>query len=166
MFVWYDIFMKRGGFLKRKTKIRIKGVSDTHDLKEEIQATARAIVIKRDGGCVLRHYPKTGLCGAYKKNGELILQAEHLNTRARMATFADTRLIVCLCQRHHIYWKPQHADEYFKLIKEIIGKERSALLERVQNDYKAHKVDLKLELLALKKELSTFDKIEEVAIEN
>ena len=154
-------FKKRGGYLKRKTKIRVVGVSDTAELKREIQAILREIVIKRDKGCIMRFYPHTGACGAYTKAGNLILQAEHLNTRARMASFADTRLIICLCQRHHIYWKPQHADEYFKIVKEHIGKERAELLEKVQQDYKAHKIDLKLELLGLKKELSNLSLLKE-----
>lgn len=144
----------------KRSKLRVAGVSDSAHLKKDIQAKVREIVIKRDGGCILRNYPQTGLCGRYKANGELILQAEHLNTRARMATFADTRLIVCLCERHHIFWKPQYADEYFRLVKEHIGKERTALLERVQNDYTAHKVDLKLELLALEMELNNIIKRE------
>lgn len=33
-----------------------------------------------------------------RNDGELILQADHLTTRANSATYADTRLIVCVCK--------------------------------------------------------------------
>src|SRR5713226_824439 len=33
--------------------------------KARIQASLREITIKRDGGCVLRHYPEAGNCGGY-----------------------------------------------------------------------------------------------------
>lgn len=141
----------------RRTRLRVAGVSDSAQLKREIQAELRNLAIKRDGGCILRHYPQTGSCGAYKANGELILQAEHLHTRANMASFADSRLVVCLCQRHHIFWKPQHADEYYQIVKEHIGPERTKLLEAVQQDRKPHKVDLKLSLIALKQELRDYE---------
>lgn len=151
--------MKRTGFkfkprkpLKR-TRLRVAGQSSTKELKNEIQGVLRAIVTLRDGGCILRHYPEAGNCGGYRKDGVLILQAEHLHTRANAASFADSRLVICICRNHHIFYKPQHADEYYRIVRKHIGPERSALLTRVQEDYMAHKVDLKLELLALKQEL-------------
>lgn len=148
--------MKRSGFKPKprkpmkRTRLKVKGHSSTTEIKDEIQAEARKHVIKRDGGCILRHYPQTGSCGGYRKDGQLILQAEHLHTRSNSASFADVRLIVCLCQRHHIYYKPQHADEYYTIVKKHIGKERTALLKRVQQDFRPHKMDWKLELLVLK----------------
>jgi len=84
--------------------------------------------IQRDRGCIFRHYPEAGACGGYRKDGALILQADHLNTRARNISYGDVRLAVCACQRHHIFWKPQHPDG------EHIGPERSALLDRVIAD--------------------------------
>jgi len=110
----------------KKTNIRVVGHSTTKEIKNEIQSLARSIVIKRDGGCILRHYGETGKCGGYRKDGQLILQAEHLHTRSNSASFADTRLIVCLCQRHHIYYKPQHSDVYYRIIKKHIGRSRTA----------------------------------------
>lgn len=139
--------------LKRKTKLRVKGKSETSEIKRDIQALLREIVIIRDGGCILRNFPETGKCGGRRKDGELILQAEHLHTRANSASYADHRLVVCLCKRHHIFWKPQHADEYYQIVKYHIGKERTELLERVQNDHKPHKMDWKLEKVALEQEL-------------
>ena len=136
----------------------MRGVSDSSVLKEQIQATLRELVIKRDKGCILRHYsneitPQYRDCGGYRNDGELILQAEHLHTRSNAASFADSRLVICLCKRHHIYYKPQHADEYYRLVKKHIGAKRTKLLEAMQKDYSPHKVDLKLELLCLQKEL-------------
>ncbi len=144
----------------RRTKIRVKGVSTTAENKDVVQGLLRQIVIIRDGGCFLRNYtneitPQYRECGGYRKDGELILQAEHLHTRSNASSFADSRLVVCCCQRHHIYYKAQHSDEYNSLAKKFIGKERAALWERVKNDHKPHKQDLKLDLLALKQELKT-----------
>lgn len=146
----------------KKTKLRLVGHSTTTDLKKEIQATLRSIVIKRDGGCFLRHYtnkitPQYAKCGGYRNDGELILQAEHLHSRSTANSFSDPRLVVCVCQRHHIYYKPQHSAEYNDLAKDFIGTERAELWERVRNDHKPYKVDLKLELLALKQLLKSMD---------
>lgn len=141
----------------KRTKLRLVGHSTTSELKIEIQALLRQIVIKRDGGCVLRNYPETGACGGYRKDGELILQAEHLHTRSNAASFADTRLVICLCSRHHIFYKPQHADEYYKIVRKHIGTIRSILLDRVQQDYSPHKVDLKMEKIALEQELKKYE---------
>lgn len=143
----------------RRTKLRLVGHSSTTELKNEIQALLRQIAIRRDGGCILRNYkseitPRYQDCGGYRKDGELILQAEHLHTRSNLSTFADTRLIVCLCKRHHGYYKPQHSDEYYEIVKKHIGKERADLLKRVKEDRGVHRgIDLKMELLNLKKEL-------------
>jgi hypothetical protein len=151
--------LKRSGFkfkprksLKR-TRIRVVGHSPVSELKKEIQALLRQAVIQRDGGCWLRHYSESGACGGYRNDGELILQAEHLHTRANSASFADLRLVVCICQRHHIYWKPQHSARYNELAEKFIGKERANLWKRVREDHTPHKVDWKLALLGLKSEL-------------
>lgn len=91
-------------------------------------------------------------CGGYRNDGELILQAEHLHTRSNASSFSDSRLVVCVCQRHHIYYKPQHSVEYNELARDFIGKKNAQLWDRVKEDRTPHKVDLKLELLALKQE--------------
>lgn len=137
--------MKRSGFLKRRTplrsKTRIKRESpdDTAQCKKRIQALLRQLAIQRDGGCVLRHYTDiAGRCGGYRGDGELILQAEHLNTRARNISYGDMRNIVCLCSHHHGHWKPEHSREYWKLIEQIIGPERQAWLDRIQADQRPY----------------------------
>lgn len=150
--------LKRGISSLKRTKLRVVGQSDTAELKREIQALLRQIVMIRDGGCILRHYPMTGQCGGYRNDGELILQAEHLHTRSNSASYADHRLVVCLCKRHHIFYKPQHPSEYYAVVEEYIGEERVKLLKSVQSDQRPHKMDWKIEKLALEqylKKLST-----------
>jgi len=134
----------------RRTPLRRKGKSPTAELKDAIQAELRRIVIKRDKGCFLRHYSEAGACGGYRKDGQLILQAEHLHSRSHAVSFSDPRLVVCICKRHHIYWKPQYSARYNELAEEFIGPERAKLWSRVREDYRPHKVDLALELVALK----------------
>jgi hypothetical protein len=148
---------KRSTTPMKRTKLRVAGVSTTADLKKEIQDMLRKIVILRDGGCILRNHSheitnQYRECGGFRKDGGLILQAEHLHTRSNAASFSDSRLVICICKRHHIYYKPQHADEYYRIVKNHIGKERTQLLERVQNDHRPYKVDLKIELIALEQE--------------
>lgn len=148
----------------KRTRIRLVGHSTTTELKNEIQGILRELVLLRDGGCILRHYrdeitPQYRECGCFTNDGVLVLQAEHLHTRASANSFSDSRLVVCLCKRHHIYYKPQHADEYYRIVRKHIGKERSELLDRVQNDFMPHKVDLKLELIALKQELKQYENL-------
>jgi hypothetical protein len=60
----------------------------------------------------MRNTPEAAACGEYRQDGEL----------------RDLRL--GLCQRHHIFWKPQQSEPYWKLIKQIIGPVRAALMER------------------------------------
>ena len=157
--------LKRSGFKHKpisemkpmkRSKLRVVGQSTTSDLKKDIQALVREIVMKRDGGCWLRHYGESGACGGHRKDGELILQGEHLHTRSNAASFSDTRLIVCICLRHHMYWKPQHSALYNELAEKFIGKERGKLWKRVREDRRPHKVDLKLEIVALEAELKEY----------
>ena len=143
--------------LKRK-KLRIKGISTTTELKDEIQAVLREIVMLRDGGCFLRHFknriqPSYYNCGGFRKDGGLILQAEQLHSRSNAISFSDSRLVVCCCYRHHFHYKKQYGTEYDKFAREFIGPVRARLWDSVVADRSPHKVDLKLELLALKNEL-------------
>src|SRR5271157_5163425 len=143
--------MKRGGFLQRntplrqKTKLRVIGDSDTARTKQEIQEVLRELVILRDGGCIVRnlHYRDFPECGCYRNDGELILQADHLVTRANAATFADTRLIVCLCKAHH-GWKSLGSNarkaEYDQLVRTLLSPERVRLWDACERDsWKPHR---------------------------
>lgn len=138
----------------KRTKLRVVGHSTTAELKQEIQDTLRALGLLRDGGCVLRHYSEAGACGGRRKSDDaLILQAEHLVTRENSLSFADMRNIVILCRNHHIFFKKEHGMMYWNIIRDHIGDERWKWIERVQADRTPHKMDLKLELLALKQDL-------------
>lgn len=140
----------------KRTRLNLVGHSTTADLKKDIQATLREIaLLKYQKTCVLSPWPETGACGPHRSDGELVLQAEHLNSRSHTGTFGDMRNIILLCQRHHIYWKPQNSKRYWEIVREVIGEQRWAWLERVQADRTPQKVDLKLVLVALKQELRT-----------
>lgn len=160
--------MKRSGFKRKatvpmkRTRLHVKGHSTTTQQRDEVQALLRQIVIARDGGCFLRNY-KDRITNQYRecgsratKDGHLILQAEHLHSRTNASSFSDTRLVVCVCERHHLYYKPQHSAEYNELAREFIGEKNAELWDRVKNDRLAHKVDLKLAIVGLKQELKQY----------
>lgn len=136
--------------------MRQTALDENAQCKKRIQALLRALAIKRDGGCVLRDEYEAGLCGGWTKDEELILQAEHLNSRANSISYADMRNIVCLCQTHHIHWKPQHSRLYWELIHRVIGEERWEWVKMVESDKKPYRFTLydwlKIET-ALKNEL-------------
>lgn len=141
--------MKRS-FLKRK------GTSETAKLKDEIQAVVREIVILRDGGCILRPYRH---CGGDLGSGAVI-QADHLISRSNSATYADSRLVVCVCRPCHA-WKSLGSNlrknEYDDLVKKILLPERVRLWERCEKESwrpsPKGKYDWKLSLIALNQEL-------------
>jgi hypothetical protein len=139
----------------KRCRLKMRGTSDASVLRELIQSALRDVVIKRDGGCILRDYPDTGKCGGYRKDGKLILQAEHLNSRTHTISFADSRLAVCLCKRHHIYWKPQNSARYWEIVEEMIGPKRWELFQKVKADRMSYKVDMKMALIGLKQELKS-----------
>lgn len=155
----------------KRTKLRSSGKSPSTLLKNEIQAVLRQIVILRDGGCFLRHYkdkitPQYRECGPRKNDGELILQGEHLHSRSNASSFSDPRLIVCCCQRHHIYYKPQYSAEYNELARHFIGQKNAKLWDMVREDRTPHKTDLVLELVALKQQLAKMEKSTEKPLKN
>ncbi len=145
----------------RRTKFNVVGHSSTSDLKKEIQALLRTIVILRDGGCILR---KHRMCGG--DIGQAILQADHLITRANSATFADSRLVVCVCRSCH-GWKSLGSNlrkaQYDELVKTILSKERVELWERCEKDswmpVRTGGSDWKLAIIGLKQELKKYEKI-------
>lgn len=127
----------------KRSPLRKQGKSETAKAKRRIQALLRKLVMLRDGGCILRHYrPQAGECGGYRQDGELILQADHLITRSNTATYGDSRNVVCLCKRHHGYWKPQHSHLYWELVKEHIGEKRWEWFKRAEKDRKPHGMTL------------------------
>lgn len=136
----------------KKSKLAKQGKGDSAKLKVEIQRLVREIVMKRDGGCILRDKRS---CGAILGHTGHVFQADHLITRANSATYADTRLIVCICRDCH-GWKHWHKEEYDSLVKTVLSPERVELWERRQKEsyHPAHKVahDWKLEILALEQQ--------------
>lgn len=162
-------FKPRSRPMKRKGRLHIKGHSTVSQLKKEIQALLREIVILRDGGCILRHMlnaqtvPRSALnlppCNGYRKDGELILQADHLITRSHAATYADSRLVVCVCKGHH-GWKSVGSNlrkkQYDDIVRQLISPERVALWDRCEADHgTTHKgsYDWRMDIVALKQEL-------------
>jgi hypothetical protein len=144
----------------KRTPLAKKGTSDTALIKDEIQNYIRAIVIKRDGGCIVgNNWGKFDVpaCNGYRDDGELILQADHLITRANSATYADTRLIVYVCKGHH-GWKKWNEARYNEIVRLILSPERVALWDRCHAaryiPTRMYASDWKKELAALKQELA------------
>lgn len=135
----------------KRTPLARKSKSEKAQRRDRIQALLRAIGIKRDGGCFLRNYSEAGAC-------DQILQWDHLNSRAYSVSFGDSRLGVCVCRRHHIYWKPQHSARYEICARDFIGTKRVVLLDRVREDRGVHKMDWKIVELSLEEELNNMKK--------
>jgi hypothetical protein len=148
----------------KRTKLRVVGHSTTTELKQDIQDLVREIVIIRDGGCVFKK-EKGHVCSGWKNNGEIVLQADHLLSRGNSGTFADTRLIVCVCKGIH-GWKSVgnnlRKTEYDERVKKLISKDRVELWDEWDKkrflscrmtayDWKMEIVNLKSELAELKK---------------
>jgi hypothetical protein len=153
----------------KRTPLRQKGQSEAARIKDSIQALLRAIVIIRDGGCILRHVQGYGIpyCNGYTKDGQLILQFDHLVTRSNSESYADGRLGVCICQGHH-GWKSvgnnQRKQEYDALVRSLLPKDRVELWDRCEAerprsytrkgayDWKLEEAALRVELAKLQKE--------------
>lgn len=160
--------MKRSGWIKRNTplnsrsKLRLKGSSDVSVLKDEIQDLVREIVIRRDGGCILRDYTGVPPCGGYRNDGELVLQADHLITRANSATYDDTRLIVCVCKGHH-GWKKYNEKLYNAAVRELLSPARVTLWDRAEEERHrpTHRIssDWRVSVAALKQELASYESV-------
>jgi hypothetical protein len=132
----------------RTTPLRRSSKSPTAKLKERIQALVRAIVIKRDNGCLLKGFNGVA-CNP-------VLQADHLITRGKNIGFADTRLIVCLCKGHHTAKTYDTTGIYEAAIRERIAPERRTLWDRARADQKSYPMsayDWAKEALALEHEL-------------
>lgn len=142
----------------KRTRLKRESDSEVAVIKRDIQKELREGVIARDGGCFLRHFPEAGQCFDRRKDGELILQAEHLVTRSNSNTFADLRNAVCICRGHHLYFKPQHSFLYWKLVERFLGDTRWRWFKLAEADKKPYKVDWKLSLLALKQEVEKLKK--------
>ena len=150
--------MKRTGFKKKATvplkrtklaskprKLRTVSNLPSSKLKKLIQAKLRENAIARDKECVLRQYeellPTKYLeCGPFRKDGQVIVQAEHLVGRSNSQCYADMENIVLICQRHHFYFKPQHGALYWHIIRKIIGEERWEKVQAWEADKSPHRM--------------------------
>lgn len=130
--------------IKRTKKLKKTGTSPVSKTKKRIQALLRERAIERDGGCILRHDPDAaGKCGGYTKVGELILQGEHLNSRAHGVSFAEMDNIVCLCRNHHIFFKKKEPFLYQILVRAHIGERRWEKVEAWMKDKTPHRMTAK-----------------------
>jgi len=162
---WNSTFKRKFTKPMKRSRLKIAGVSTTAQLKKEIQGLVRDIVILRDDGCIFKK-EKGHICSGYApKAGHLILQADHLLSRSNSATFADTRLIVCVCKGIH-GWKSTNTElrkkEYDQRVKKLISKERVKLWEKAEEYTHAHKTykpDWRLEIINLKQELDKYSKL-------
>lgn len=133
----------------KNTRLNTFGKSHTSVIKRDIQAYLREIVMLRDGGCILRHLRHCrGLVG------ESVIQADHLITRANSGTYADSRLVVCVCRLCH-FWKKYHEAEYNQLVRSLLPQDRIDLWDACEKErlsHRAHKMDWAMELVNLKVE--------------
>lgn len=149
--------------LKTKTPIRVAGHSDTAEIKQRIQGWLRDIVIIRDGGCILRN---VRYCNGLPNTQGVVLQADHLITRANSATFADSRLVVCVCQSCH-GWKSigsnRNKAQYDALVRTLLPAERVKLWDAAEQDsWRPHRTfmsDWKLIEVALESELRSLRRL-------
>jgi hypothetical protein len=116
--------------LEKETARLLKWQSPV-ETKKRIQALLRQIVIISDGGCLLRN-DGVGMCSS-------VLQAEHLITRSRSATYADLRNIICLCTYHHGLYKPINGQNYWQLVEKHLRPKRWEWLKRAEADKKAYR---------------------------
>ncbi len=143
----------------KRTKLRLKSFSTSAQLKDDIQYLVRLIVTIRDGGCILRNKRHCGATAHVEDNkviSDTVIQADHLVTRANSATFADPRLIVCLCRGCH-GWKHWNEKAYDALIRTVLTPETIKLWDRVEQEHQAHKthkMDWVLEKLVLERQLA------------
>jgi hypothetical protein len=141
----------------KHTPLAKKSKSPVAQCKDRIQDLLRAIAIERDGGCVLgsatayiaqtialRYGFLLPHCNGYRKDGELILQYDHLNSRAFNVSYADVRLGVILCKGHHGWKHMTDANKKFydRVMREIIEPDRTALWDRVEEDRKTYHMTL------------------------
>ena len=127
------------GKIKRNKPIPKLGKSPVSVVKRDIQKQLRLNAIERDKTCVISQHlddvPENWkVCGKLRKDGELIVQAEHLCSRAQSACYADMDNIVLVCMRHHFYFKTQRAPIYWDIIRKHIGEERWAKVKAWEKD--------------------------------
>lgn len=109
--------------------MRTTSLTKSAQLKKDIQALLRQIVMLRDKACIR--------CGVPVGTEGVVFQADHLLSRAHSATYADARLVVCICRNCH-GWKSLGSNlrkaQYDEYVKTVLPKERVDLWERCERD--------------------------------
>lgn len=129
------IGLQRHTPLNRRTALAAIGKSDTAQLKQAIQDELLRIVLKRDGGCFLNG--KFGhVCSGWRKDGTVVHQADHLIERSNSATYADPRLVVCVCKGIHAWkhFKKSNHDQYNAWVRQLLPPDRVTLWDACERD--------------------------------
>ena len=128
----------------RATPLNKQSSSETARCKRRIQGLIREIAIERDGGCIFRDkWRELGICpcGGYAPStGEIILQFDHLVTRASNASYGVPEMGVTVCKAHH-GWKhftDANKEQYDGLVRKLIGRKRAALWKRYKEDRRSY----------------------------
>ena len=140
--------------LNKPRKVRVAGHETAKELKKDIQALLREIVMLRDKKCILYGIKCNHEIGINDEG--VVWQAEHLIERSNSATYADLKLVVLVCKNCH-FWKhitdSNHA-QYDKWVKAQFTPDRVVHWERCEDaSWKASKVDWKLTKIVLEQEL-------------
>ncbi len=150
--------LSRGTKQMKRSRLNMRGKSDTSVLKDRIQFLLREIVMLRDKKCILhglRCYHAVGISEG------IVWQAEHLIERSNSATYADTRLVVLVCKNCHgwKHFKDSNKEQYDEWVKTKLSKERIALWDRCKKDtWRVHKPDWKLSILDLERQLKEYER--------
>lgn len=124
---------------RRGRKIPKLGKSPVSVVKRQIQAQLRENAIERDKTCVVGQHKELlpenwYVCGPLRKDGEIIVQAEHLCGRTKSKCYADMDNIILLCMRHHFHFKRQRGALYWHIVRKHIGEERWARVQGWEAD--------------------------------
>jgi hypothetical protein len=147
-------FKQKIGKPMRRTRLRVAGTSTVSQIKRDIQALLREIVILRDKKCILYGIKCNHEYGV--NDDGIVWQAEHLIERSNSATYGDTRLVVLVCKNCHgwKHFKKSNHDQYDKWVKTKLSPERVKLWEACEADsWRANKIDWQIVKVGLEKEL-------------
>lgn len=123
----------------RRKAISKLGKSPISKVKRDIQANLRLRAIQRDETCVVGQHKEMlpenwHMCGPFRSDGEIIVQAEHLCGRTKSLCYSDMDNIVLLCMRHHFHFKRQRGALYWEIIRKHIGEERWKKVQAWEKD--------------------------------
>jgi len=97
----------------------------------------------------------------------VIKPALPLRTRANSATYADTRLIVCVCKGHH-GWKKWNEQRYNEIVRQLLPADRVALWDKAHaaryTPTRMTSSDWAKEIAALKQELRSIEEVQAVGL--